>query len=377
MAFVVPDVIDLRIEASHVKAFLCSQVATGEAFTKSFGGLEHKFGRGGGHAAAANCSITEDDRVQIVDIDFCSFYPYIMLRYVPWFWHGMSREQFRSLLIERINAKFNGKDNVANSIKQRIATAYGLARRENDELGFRVCAIGQLILVDLLDKLRVIGGLKVLNTNTDGVIIAYPRSEEHKLVETVEVFKARIRIPIEYVEIHKLIQRNVNCYIAELGESFIYRNGAKCVLKPDTKQVKVKGLSKDLPLIVKNAVAEELLFSKSIRSSIYSCEDLKAFAVDKSDTDKKSYRWQVNDKFMVLRDSFSIYATNDNRYGVIGYLASGNHIQKVAGTSKHSIADTKGLMQLNILDKEYYVNMANELVEVWSEFLRKEEKVHE
>lgn len=377
MAFEVPDVIDLGIDGSDVKSFLCSHVATGETFTKSFGGLEHKFGRGGVHAAAANCSITENDRFRIVDIDFCSFYPYIMLRYVPWFWHGMSREQFTSLLIERINAKFNGKDNVANSIKQRIATAYGLARRENEELGFRVCAIGQLILVDLLDKLGVIGGLKVLNTNTDGVIIAYPRSEEHKLVETVEAFKARIMIPIEYVEIHKLIQRNVNCYIAELGESFIYRNGAKCVLKPDTNQVKVKGISKDLPLIVKNAVAGALLSNKSTRSSIFSCEDLKAFAVGKSDTDKKNYRWQVKDKFMVLRDSFSIYATNDKRYGVIGYLDRGNCIQKVAGTSKHSIADTKGLMQLNVLDKEYYVSIANELVEEWRKNLRKEEQLHE
>lgn len=314
-------------------------------------GLEHTFTKGGLHAQRENFKVVADQDTKIVDIDFSSYYAYIMLRYVPWFWQGMTKEQFAMVLTKRILAKWNGDSELSAKLKAVIAPAYGQARKQCPEKGLVICQIGQLILSDLLQKLEKINGLMLINTDTDGIIVTYPAKEEKALLDVTSNFNLRVKIPLEYQEMNWIYQLDRSRYVAELGENYILRNGEKIVLKTNSHELKLRGQT-CVP-IVKKAIADYLKDNVPVEETIGNCCSLSEFElkVIRNKLETMGYRWHVNDKWLVIPDSFSVYATTLPKLGCVCSLHYGSKEPKaIPATSPHSIIGDDSMKIAN-LDK--------------------------
>ena len=328
--------------------------------------LEHRYSHGGLHAARCNYRVKENTERKILDIDFTSFYPFIMLYYVPWFYSGMSRARYEKIVTARIKAKINGDTATADKLKKVIDPAFGLAYKKNPELGAMICAAGQLIITDLLDKVSLIPSVNLINTNTDGIILSYASTREESLLNTVETFKNRIQIPITYQVIHEIYQQDVSNFVAELGESYTIQDGERLLLKPDEHKFKVAGQT--CPQIVATAIASYLLKNIPIDTTVNTCSDLAAFRlkVVRVQLACAGYRYYNGKNWLKLPDTFDAYSVNNPSYGSIYALSYDKKLSRLPGISWHSIADTKGLMRLDLLDKEFYINEANRYIDSWN-----------
>ena len=340
---------------------------TGSADRKILG-VMHTYTRGGLHGAKKCYSNQESRNVIIMMMDFSSYYPFIMLLYVPWFWSRMTKEEFESALKARIEAKRNGDKAKAKKLKTVINPAYGRARKENEELGFEICLIGQLLISDLLERLgEEVSSLAIIQTNTDGIIVSYKASAQRIVDRVVGSFVNEVNMPLELTRVHRISQQDINTYVAEIGETVVVSPGIPRYLQDeDHHTYKVKGVT--AADIVKTAIAESIFNGKDVKYVINSCCDLKEFALtcERQPLRAKGLRWIVQGKALVLPDEVSVYATKDTSCGQVGSIDYTDLFSKLPGTSNHSIADINGNMTMNLLDKEFYITEANRYLQAWN-----------
>lgn len=327
-------------------------------------GIAHAISRGGLHAARKNCGYTESSSLKLVDIDFSSYYAYIMAKYVNWTYSKMSKADFCKVLATRIRAKWEGNKEKAAAMKAIIAPAYGLLRKENPQKGLEICLLGQLFLMDLLEKLEAVKGIELIQTNTDGIILTYPTDQETDLVNTVEAFKERVKIPLEYQQLHSLLQQDGNYYVAELGEAYTFRNAQKLVISPDTHAYRVKG--KVCAPATANAIAEKLLNGKPVTESINAEADAASFSlkVRREPLNESGLRWYAKSKWLELGDAISTYAVKEKALGPVYRLGYDRKLKRVTGTSEHTLVTDKKI-PIGYIDKGFYIGEAQQYLNLW------------
>lgn len=337
------------------------------SFSAEIGGVNHRFSGGGVHGSSSAFKLSSTDSVKIMDVDFTSFYPFIMLEHMKdWKYTAMNRSQYKKLLVERIRAKFEGNTEESQRLKNIIDPVYGLVRRENVEYGLNVCKIGQMIMVDLLERILSVAGVKIINTNTDGVIISYPVAEESAMVRLIEAYKSEVKIPIEYRQIHTIYVADINCYAVDMGEAYVYVNSEKRVLAQDEHKLVLKGF-KSSP-IVEEAVAKSILYGEDCTTTINACTDPAKFT--KRFTEQpKSCRWQVDHKWRILPNAdIPIFATKNKLFGPVVKVNERGIANKLSNTAEHCIVDYTGLLQLKDIDTDFYILQARNYI---AKFYRK------
>src|SRR5699024_11068429 len=76
-----------------------------------------------------------------------------------------------------------------------------------------VCISGQLYLIDLLEKLEVIPSFRLIQSNTDGLIVQYHPSQDDTVKAAVREWEQRTGFSMGIDLIEKLIQKDVNNYV--------------------------------------------------------------------------------------------------------------------------------------------------------------------
>ena len=76
---------------------------------------------------------------------------------------------------------------------------------------------GQLMLCMLIEQLLKVPGMKIPNSNTDGVVIYYPRQYAVHVDNVCKWWETITMLSLETEPMNSLFQRDCNNYIAVVG----------------------------------------------------------------------------------------------------------------------------------------------------------------
>ena len=180
---------------------------------------KHDIAKGGLHSNNKPDIYESTDSVKLIDVDFGSFYPSLMINldtYPPQL-GNVFLDVLKTITVQRLAAKKN-KDKVeADALKIVINSCYGKLGFEKGYMYspksmYTVTVNGQLILLMLIEQLSNIG-VECFYSNTDGATFKVPIELQDEFYKVCNDFVKFVNIDLEYTEYSKCIIRDVNNYL--------------------------------------------------------------------------------------------------------------------------------------------------------------------
>lgn len=358
-------------------------------------GYEMVYGSGGVHGAIP--SFIQIGRYLMRD--FGSLYPNVMIQFgllsrnIP----ADLEPRYGKLLQQRMDAKYSGEENanikgltiptslMINGIKLPLNTKFGAEGAPFNALydprnQFLVCVMGQLIMTEFYEIIKP--HVDMIQSNTDCHAFTPKSDEDERIIdEKLKEFSERIGITLDKDEFVEMWQKDVNNYIAVDAKGKVKIKGA----------VGLTGGMKVSNAVVSNAFINYLVSGKDYREFIEECEDLRQFQIitktgwtfDETiarladgtevpaqkvnrcfavkDPEKKVELFKVKhlDKAKVeVNKDEEVFETHNNKQYVVG-LANAPEIYTI---SNEAVGEG---IQLEEVDKEYYVQQVEALLELW------------
>lgn len=200
--------------------------------------------------------VESTDEWTMYNVDISSCHPSVMI-----FCNAMSRaikkpERLIYIYERRLKLKMTPKSEWTKEDKQFVPaaklvlnTTYGAMGNKylklyDDYMRSRVCRVSQMILISLSNKLyEMVPDLKVIQTNTDGVLVYAKREYYNMIQDIVNEFTEISKFAFETEEDSKLWQLNVNNYVAIHPDGEVKNKGGSFVI-----DVFQKGTNKLRPL---------------------------------------------------------------------------------------------------------------------------------
>ena len=250
-------------------------------WTATIDGFDYDIGLGGIHASVSGQVIKANDEYAIKDLDFASWYPHLSFNnnVYPEHLSPTFCTVYRDLYKERKTYK-KGTD-LNKALKEALVCAYGNSNSIHSifydpKFTMTITINGQLILCMLADQLIKIPNLTMIQCNTDGLTVRYPRIYEEQVIKIWKWIEQVTGIELEGVDYSQMIIRDVNNYIG------VYTNGkTKHVgdYKFDTTN-RATGLrwhQDHSALVVKKAACAALIEGKNVREFIMNHNDIFDF----------------------------------------------------------------------------------------------------
>ena len=338
-----------------------------EKQTFSIGECPGVVGYGGIHAAIPNYFFEETDERVIRNKDVASYYPHLMTlcgytsRNIP------SAQVFEEVLETRMKAKASGDKATANALKLVVNTTYGaLLNRYNDLfdplMGRSVCITGQLFLLELAEHLYAdIPGLKIVQLNTDGIMVECNRADLGKLDEICDEWQKRTGFELEEDSVMKIAQKDVNNYIEVQPSGEVKEKGGYLV-----KGISSVGAWKinNSCCIVATALREYFVHGTPVEDTINGCDDIFQFQIIAKAGAKYREAYHLVDGVQVpVQRVNRVYATADERYGKLFKVKAENEsTAKIEMLPEHCIIDNDNKLSIDDVDKTFYIEMAKKRI---------------
>lgn len=332
-------------------------------------GIPHTIAWGGLHGAIGEIKTNTKGEKKAVAIpyhgkgtflmaDVGAYYPSLQLRYKLGYRHMRHPENFEKIHGENLRFKALGNkaarlpykiaDNaISGQLKDPKSALYD--PRENNA----VCINGQLLLIDLLEKLEPY--IELIQSNTDGILVKMPKGYDvdtwYELIDDIVwEWEERTGMRMEFDIYNEVFQKDVNNYLL-LG-----KDG-----KVKTKGGYVKSLSKidfDLPIINK-AVVDYMVHKVPIETTINNCDDLIMFQKIVKLSGKY---WRVWHNGEYTADKcHRVFASNDYNDSYIGKSKGPRStIEKFANTPEHCFVDNTDVVGKTVpskLDRQWYIDL--------------------
>ena len=360
----------LRSEDNQHNNQLCCTVA----------GIPHVFAWGGCHGADDKEAVFEGI---ILHADVASMYPTTDIEY------GLLSRKFKNpddfKQMKNFRLKLKSEKNPKNkALKPMINGVYGATKDRNNPaydplMANLTCIFGQMFILDLIDKLEPY--CKLLQTNTDGIFVLCENEDmKNKVIEITNKVGKRLRMEFEIDEYTKLIQKDVNNYIAVKKNGELECKGAMVKFN--------KPIDNDLP-ILNDAVRNYLAYDIPVEQTINECTEYIKFQKVIKLSAKYKEIWYGNgiaakdnkitsiDGELLKGKVHRVFASKRVSDGSIYKLKIEKGIksyEQFANTPKHLFIDNEDIHEKSIpkhLDKEYYINEAKKRIEM---FLTKDEE---
>ena len=326
-------------------------------------GVPHVFAYGGIHGAIKNYS----DEGIILCCDVASLYPSIMIEYGYISRNVTDPGKYKEIRDTRLKLKA-ARNVMQLPYKIVLNATYGAMKDQYNPLydplmANNVCIAGQLLLLDLIEKIEPYGEL--IQSNTDGIFMKV------KDMETVEIIKGiakewevRTRLDLEWDIFSKIYQKDVNNYII-IDDKGKYKSKGAYVKK-------LNNIDYDLPIINK-ALINYFTKGKAIEETINECVDLREFQKVVKVSSLYNYAIHNNEKLpeKVLR----VFASSDEKDGTIYKVKGKDKFEKIANTPDNCFIDNDyvtGAKTPEKLNKKYYIELATKRL---NDFLFEKEKV--
>lgn len=319
-------------------------------------GVKHIFAWGGVHGAIKQYIYTCKKDEILVMADVSQLYPYLMLVY-RLLSRGGTDEAYEILdntINTSIRLKNEGKKEEREPYKRFNNIIYGaMGDKTNpmyDPLHRKlVCVFGQVLILDLIEKVEDISQL--IQSNTDGILLKINEKDFEKLDDIVFEWEQRTGLTMTFDLYERVVQGDVNNYIVVDYEGNIKSKGAYVK--------KLDDLDYDLP-IVNKAIVDYLVRGVLPEITINSCNNLKDFQKIVKLSSKYKYAWHNNEK---LNDkTFRVFASLSMSDSYIGKQKNDNAtVEKFANTPDNCFMwndSVNGVEVPNKLDKQWYIELA-------------------
>lgn len=224
------------------------------------GGVKHTFAFGGLHGALEN--YIGDGLFVMADV--ASYYPALMIEYDFLSRNVSNPKKYRAIRDERIIMKMK-KDPRQQPRKIVLNSTFGAQKDQYNNLydpqnANNICINGQLLLLDLIEKLELAGIGILIQSNTDGVLYKLNNEAEYvKFVSIANEWSKRTRMELEFDKCRLVVQKDVNNYLMVDDKGDVKRKGA--FVK------KLGRLDNDLP-IVNEALTEYFINGTPVETTI-------------------------------------------------------------------------------------------------------------
>jgi hypothetical protein len=185
-------------------------------------GVPHIFAWGGLHGAVSNYQ----GEGLYLSIDVASYYPALMIEY-----NFLSRsvadpDKYRQIRDERIRLK-KEKSPLQQPYKIVLNSTYGAMKDKYNALydprqANNVCVGGQLLLLDLIEKLEPF--CQLIQSNTDGVIVKLGSGDVNAIESICTEWEERTGMALEYETFTRIYQKDVNNYSAHCSYTMLGSN---------------------------------------------------------------------------------------------------------------------------------------------------------
>lgn len=347
------NVLDHFLDADNYK--------TGQKLSLNIMGVPHDLGLGGIHGALKRY---HQGGGSMLHIDATSYYPSLMVKWGLLTRRTQHPELFTEIYNKRIELKKAGKKREQQPYKIILNSTFGIS---NDKFSkaydpcrnHEVCINGQLMLVMLLERLE--GHCKLIQSNTDGIIISYAGYDKAKIMEICKGWEAETLIQLECDEIQEIWQKDVNNYLVRYDNGNYDAKGS--YVKFDTD------LDRDLA-IIRTAVRQGLIegTEDAVIRTIEQCTDLAQFQQVFKMGSSYQYAY-IGDQELTGHRCFRVFAVKDGS-AVTKQKKAGGTKEKVAKTpvsacivygdlSSPDLKDISGKpFTLDRLDRNYYIEAA-------------------
>ena len=364
----------LRSEDNQHNNQLCCTVA----------GIPHVFAWGGCHGADDKEAVFEGI---ILHADVASMYPTTDIEY------GLLSRKFKNpddfKQMRNFRLKLKSEKNPKNkALKPMINGVYGAGKDRNNPsydplMANLTCIFGQMFILDLIDKLE--SYCRLLQTNTDGIFVLCENEEmKNKVIEITNQVGERLKMEFEIDEYTKLIQKDVNNYIAVKKNGELECKGAMVKFN--------KPIDNNLP-ILNDAVRNYLAYDIPVEQTINECNEYIKFQKVIKLSAKYKEIWYGNgvsgkdNKITSINGELlkgkvhRVFASKRQSDGSIYKLKIEKGVksyEQFANTPTHLFIDNEDVHDKSIpeyLNKEYYISEAKKRIDM---FLTKdEEKIDE
>lgn len=330
------------------------------SLTTNICGIPHVDGWGGIHGASEKPIFRKGS---IWHVDVGSYYPSYLIAHQRVTRSARHPEKYAEVYHTRMALKAAGKKKEQAPYKKLLNSLSG-AMKDKHNPAYDPCMNNtmvvncQLMLVMLLEWLEDIPGFELIQSNTDGLIVQIPDTEEafnmlddicYKWESTCSTSLCNITLAFDQVD--WIYQKDVNNYLFKFTGKDRY----------EQKGAYVKELSRldaDLPIINK-ALVDYMTKGVHPKVTVMNCDDLMQFqklvklsdAYEHVEHNGKKYSYKC----------YRVFASKNQNDGKILKCRSGNNPAKFGNTPDQCFIvndDVKGMKCPAHLDKTWYVDLA-------------------
>lgn len=355
-------------------------------------GIPHTFGFGGLHGATEKPSHFTG---ALYHVDVNNYYPSMLIA-----WQLVTRaatnDNYQKVYKTRKALKYKQTHAASKAEAKRfkkmqlpykkMLNALSGAMKDNTNPAYDprnnncMCINGQLMLLDLIEHLEVIPGFELIQSNTDGLIVKVPDTDEafDMMDDICWEWEQRCSTPLcdillELDCIHEIFQKDVNNYLWVSADGSVERIGAY--------MKELSAVDNDLPIINK-ALVDYMVNKTPVEQTINQCDDLIMFQKIVKLSDK--YDWVEHEHctpvirkkgVRVIKEiyeypetvkytykSYRVFASNSQDDGrLLKRKAIKPKGEKFGNTPEHCFIfndDVNGVKVPETLDRSWYIDLA-------------------
>ena len=329
--------------------------------TIDIAGVPHILAYGGIHASKDNFFY----KGEMWHIDVNSFYPSLMIQYNFHSRNIKDPQKFIDIYNKRIEAKKAGNKTLAGTLKLVINTTYGCMKSKysslyDPKMANQVCITGQLLFVDLIEKLEPY--ITLIQSNTDGIIVI-PHNKD-KIKEILDEWQTRTKMTVGIDVYTKIYQKDVNNYIIEDDKGNIeVKGGYVSQFYQNEKDAGLRNTSR----IVDFAIVNYFLNGINPEETIFTCNDKSMFQIiTKTGGTYDATYWKSSTGTKLVNKVNRVFASKNKLHGNLYKSKQVNkktgetvtQYDSIASLPDHCIVDNKNNLLINAIDKQWYVDIA-------------------
>ena len=303
----------------------------------------------------------------IRNYDVASYYPHLMTLYGYTSRNIPSPEIFSEVLESRMKAKAAGDTATANALKLVVNTTYGASLNKYNDLcdplmGRSVCITGQLFLLELAQHLyKDIPDLRIVQLNTDGIMIEFDESQYDQVQEILAEWQSRTGFELEEDCIAQIAQKDVNNYV-EVQPSGKFKTKGGYLVR-GIAPAGAFNVNNNATIVAK-ALVEHFVHGTPPEDTINACDDIFQFQmIAKAGAKYREAYHIVDGEKVPVQKVNRIYATKDPRYGKLFKVKAENDAEaKIEMLPEHCIIDNDNHLSITDVDKQFYIDMANKRI---------------
>lgn len=324
----ISDYILKYIPEKFIKIFLETGMDVVNKKEMSFKDFENKgkFGKGGIHSTLKEyIRVKSDNTFVILLIDVSAYYPNLQIHF-----DFLSRAVKDKNRLPEIYERRQLEKSIKNKLLEKAlklvlvtifgATGLSFNKLYDPNMAWSVTITGQLLLYALSKEIWIETGSKVIQTNTDGTMVAVRIKDIKRVKELVTIWENLTGLKMDYEEIDVMAQRDVNNYACKFTDGKTKVKGSLCMqaITCDESAFEIVTYQNWDMRITHEAVMKYLLDKVSIEHTIRSCTDLMMFisTCKTGGTFSHVYKY-IDDEEIEIQRVNRVIAVKNSRYGTL------------------------------------------------------------